>query len=374
MPDENQQPAGPVNVLLVVDNDVYERLGSVVWHLGVGLMDEPVRLTILANTARYPSGDAIGPWRVISLPPRLVPWPKTKADDVLKLIGGEKPDVVHCMSAQLAHWVMPWVAQWNSTLLVHLTDMADAQRYRSLHRIPTVHAVALNPTIAESAGKQRRRSGPPVGVMPFGQPAGKEPAGFAHPERVPAVVVTAPLEKRRGLETVLKSLATIVANQRELQLFILNSGPADRYFRRLVEHHHLRSHVTFAGRMRNWAAQREALRGGDIFIMPDGHQRFSINTLIAMATGLVILAPSDTTEDYLIDGTTASLFDPRTPDSLTEKWLNLLDHRDESSQLAQSALDYVRSHYQASAMAVATAALYHELHNAGRVAAARSVS
>ena len=373
MADEIQQPAGPVNVLLVVDNDVYARLGSVVWHLGVGLMDEPVRVTILARTAKYLSGDSIGPWRVVSLPPRLVSWPKMKADDVLKDIGGEKPDVVHCMSAQLARWVLPWATQWKSPMLVHLTDMVDARQYRSLRRIPTVHAVALNHTIAEAAGKQRGRSSSPVQVMPLGLPAGKEPAGFAHPERVPAIVVTSSLEKRCGLENVLKSLAAIVKNQRELQLFILNTGPAERYFRRLVERDDLRPYVSFAGRMRNWAAQREALRGGDLFIMPGGHQRFSINTLIAMATGLVVLAPSDTTEDYLIDGTTASLFDPRTPDSLTEKWLTLLDHRDKANQLAQSALEYVRSHYQASAMAAATAALYRHLHDA-KLAAVRSAS
>jgi glycosyltransferase involved in cell wall biosynthesis len=366
MADENQQPAETIHVLLVVDKDVYTRLGSVVWHLGVGLMDEPVRMTILARTERYPSGDAIGPWPVISLPPRAVPWPRAKAASMLKLIGGEKPDVVHCMSAELAQWVLPWATQWESPLLVHLTDRVDIQNYRSLQKNPSVYAVVLDQAMSESVDKKRRRSGPPVRVMPLGLPAGKEPAGFAHPERVPAVVVTTPLVKRCGLESVLKSLATIVKEERELQLFILNSGPAERYFRGLVEHYQVRPYVTFAGRMRNWSAQREALRGGDMLIMPGSNQRFSINTLIAMATGLVVLAPNDTTENYLIDGTTASLFDPRIPESLTEKWLSLLDHRDEASRLAQSALDYVRSHYQASTMAAATGALYRELCDAGQ--------
>jgi glycosyltransferase involved in cell wall biosynthesis len=132
-----------------------------------------------------------------------------------------------------------------------------------------------------------------------------------------------------------------------------------------VQHLGLISQVTFAGKMRDWSATDEVMHGADYYIMPAPTDRFTANRLLAMAAGLAIVAPAGTTEDYLIDGETASLFDPHRPQDLATKWLALLEDRAAARQLAHGALDHVRAHHQASTMVTATAFLYRQVCDSG---------
>jgi glycosyltransferase involved in cell wall biosynthesis len=95
--------------------------------------------------------------------------------------------------------------------------------------------------------------------------------------------------------------------------------------------------------------------------MPAAPRRFTIHSLSAMAEGLVVVAPDGTTEDYLVDGATAALFDPGVPNSLYDKLSDLLEDRSSARRIAHAAQDYMRSYHQASAMVSATAHLYREL-------------
>lgn len=368
--DTDEQSPSPLSVLLVVDDDVFNRLGSAVRHLCVGMMDEAVRLTVLSRSVQPAGEDAIGPARVISVPRARWPWTRPSAGELLERIGGDRPQVVHCLSARLARWAQRWSAEFKSVLLVHLTDLEDVRQFRRLRTGGRTTAIATTASIERTLLKKCPDVQGRLRVVALGIPAESEPSCLARPERVPAVVVTTPLTKNCGLGRVLRALQTIVKAGQEVQLFVLATGPAERWYRREVEGLGLRSHVTFAGRMRDWTALREAMRGADFYIDPSARRRFTIATLTAMASGLAVLAPSGTIGDYLIDGKTASLFDPLVPAQLAEKWAALLDDRSAARALGHGALDHVRVHHQASAMVNATARFYRELCGAQPAAAA----
>jgi glycosyltransferase involved in cell wall biosynthesis len=201
-------------------------------------------------------------------------------------------------------------------------------------------------------------------IVPVGITAQAQPSCLSQPDRVPACVVTAPLVRDSGVDRLLRSLQTIVRSGQEVQLFLLSSGPAERTLRRLVETLGILHYVTFAVDMRAETMVEDAMRGADLYIMPGVRRRFTATRLTALACGLAIIAPRGTSEDYLIDGTTAMLFDPDQPDQLTEAWLHLLDDRTAARRLAETALDYARAHHQATKMATSTAGLYQEIHRA----------
>lgn len=375
MADDAGQSTGPVNVFLVVDDDVFDRLGGVVQHLCVGMVDEAVRMTVLLRCAIPTAEDAIGPARVVQIPQERWPWTYMRRpltpDQVLARAGADRPHIVHCMSMDLARWAGVWARTWNRPLVVHVTDLEDIREFSRIEPDAQTMAVATTDTLAEELRDRYPDHQGDVHVVPLGIPAGTDVVCLSRPERVPTAVVTTPLMRDCGLDVVLKALRAVVEAGREVQLFVLATGPAERSFRQQADDLGIRSHVTFAGRLGDWTTMREAMRGSDFYILPSGRRRFTISTLTAMANGLCVLAPRGTIGDYLVADETAMLFDPTSADELATKWLKLLDDPDASRRVAEGALGHIRTYHQASAMAGAMASLYRDA-TASRSATSRS--
>lgn len=349
-----------IQVLAVADTDVLERLGSVLRHLCVGMMDEPVRMHVLSRTGRDLAGDWVGPSRIVRLPRTFWRWRVPGGDEVLDAGDLEPPDVVHCFSPELAAWAHNWAMEWDSSLIVHLSDALDVRQFCDMRLAGRILAIATTPRLEQTVLDRCPDLRDSVRLVPHGLPAQTEPACLARPERIPAVLVTVPLTRDCGMENVFHSLHALVRAGQELQLFVLSSGPAEPMLRRLVEELGLRSNVTFAGPMREWSTLQDAMRSADFFILPTRRHRFTIHTLAAMASGLAVIAPAGTVEDYLINGTTACLFDAAHPSDLTRQWGALLEDRSRARELAHGALDHVRAHHQASTMVTSMAWLYRE--------------
>lgn len=364
MADELQQetptgtgPAdGLVRVLLVVDDDALTRLGTPVRHLCVGMIDEAVQMTVLSRSSPSIAGEAIGPSRVIAEAGGGWLWSRPpEGETILERLGGRRPQVVHCLSADLGRWAAELAGQWNAALVVQVVDAKDVRDFRRLLPMPHLTAIATAASLEDMLARCRDAIAHELACIPLGIPAAAEPASLARPERIPTVITTAAPQGDSGLEMVLWALHKVIDSGQELHLFVLSEGRKEARFRRLLDRLNLRAHVTFAGCMADAESFHVALAASDFYLVPMAPSRFSVNTLTAMSLGLTVLAPVESTKDYLIDGQTACLFTPR---SLAEKWLALLTDRTAARQLAHGAQDYVRAHHKASAMVGATAALY----------------
>jgi glycosyltransferase involved in cell wall biosynthesis len=309
-------------------------------------------------------GDAIGPATVINLPPLRRPFSRRPVLEVQERIGGNRPQVVHCLSADLARRVQHWAAQWKALLVVHLSDLVDVARFGRLSRDDRTMVIATTATLEKAFLEKYPHMHERLCMVPFGIPAKDEAVCLSRPDRVPSAVVTAPLTRDCGLDQVLRSLHGIVHDGREVQLFILSTGPAERQFRRLAEQLDIRSHVTFVGPLSDWSRLSETMSGADFYILPGSRRRFTISTLLAMAGGLAILAPKGTIGDYLIDTRTAMLFDPQNPEELTARWSELLLDQESARQLAARALAHLREHHQASRMVMKIADFYRRSRRA----------
>lgn len=351
---------GPVQALLVVDDDALHRFGIVVRHLCVGMIDEAVQLRVLSRSNSLVAGESIGPARVVNAPQGWTPWHRPDPEELLELLGGNRPQVMHCLSSMLARWARPFAAEWNSTLVVHLTDRRDVSDFRPLRSFARLKAIATTSVVQQVLSRRYPEMEARVSTVPLGIPGSDEPACLARPDRVPAALVMTPLKAGGGLEMVLKALHKVTQAGQELHLFVLGDGKGEPCFRRQLDRLDLRSRVTFAGAVNDPQALRNVMASADFFVLPRERRRFTVNTLIAMACGLAILAPRETVEDYLIDGRTARLFDSHAGD-LADKWLSLLEDRSVARQLAHGAQDYVRAYHKASVMVCATAVLYRQV-------------
>lgn len=352
---------GPIETLLIVDDDVVRRMGGLIRHLCVGMIDESVRVTVLGHSSDPALADRVGPARTILLPQHYLPWRRPAAGTVLEIIGGQVPDMVHCLSADLARWFASWAEEWDCPVASTLADHRDIDRFCSLSSADRLSGFAITPSARQALLEQSPELESRVYVVPLGLPAEAEPPSGRAPERIPTAVVTAPLTRDCGLDVVLKAMKAVVEEQAELHLFVLSAGRAEGHFRRQVEELDLRGRVTFAGEISDWTTLRSAMAAADFYIVPSTAGRFTANNLTALACGLAILAPEGGMEDYFIDDRTAMIFEPRRSRDLAQKWLALLQNPEAAKRLAQGALDYARTCHQASRMVAETAAHYRRL-------------
>jgi glycosyltransferase involved in cell wall biosynthesis len=351
---------GPVHALLVIDDDALRRLGTVGRHLSVGMMDEAVQMTVLSRSVPSAAGESIGPARVVTQARGWLPWLRPLSPEaLLGLVGGPKPQIVHCLSCELAHWAREWAVAWDSAMVVHLTDLQDVRMFGDLSATPQLIAIAATGVIERLLIEAYPEMHGRVHTVPPGIPCADEVACFDEPDQIPAVIITAPLEHGSGLEIALKALHAIAQSGQELHVFVLSEGRAEPAFRRQLDRYGLRSLVTFAGSIDDMESMRAAMAASDLYLLPVAPARYNAHVLMAMATGLAIIAPKDTVADYLIDGQTARLFDPR-PADLAETWLSLLQDREQARRLGQGAMDYVRAYHKASFMVCAVAVLYRQ--------------
>lgn len=363
MADETAETAAPppVRSLLVIDDDTAYRMGRLVRHLCVGMIDESVQISILSRSDSRHVHESVGPTSLAILPKSFWPWSKPNPQMALAAIGGQAPDVVHCMSPTLARATQFWCDAWHVPLLVQISDARDVERFLSLTPTPTTFGLCMSQRVY--AEIQRRAPGlrHRVWVVPPGMPARQEPLALDNAEHIPSVIFTAPVTAGCGLDPVLKALPLVVTEFPDLQFFILSTGRAEGYYRKMVKDLKLRSWVTFAGQMIDAATQLKATLSSDYFISPAGRQRYMVDGLIALTGGLIILAPNDAQEDYFIHGETAHRYDPNDPKKLAASWLELLRTPHDARRLAENALEYARAHHQASMMVQGTAELYRQL-------------
>jgi len=357
----SDNPSGPMEVLLVVDDDILRRLGNLPRLICVGMVDEPIRMTVLTADYQEKMDDALGPARFFGLPCRIWPWHGWSAAEIEEEFEIDPPHVVHCLSPAVAGWVRDWVRDWDSRLLVSLTDLVDVDRFGEIDLPENTLAAPFSRRVEDHLLQRYPGMQGATRTIPIGLPALAEPLCLSQPDRIPAIVITVPLTRDSGVDRVLRAMQALVQNQLEVQLFILSTGPAEHSLRRLAERLSIVPHVTFSGPMPDWNTVLGAMRGADLYLMPNVPRRYSITRLAALASGLAVIAPVGSVEDYLIDGTTAVLFDPQRSGQLTDRWIELLEDPGVARQLAQRALDYVRTHHQASTMIGSLASLYREL-------------
>lgn len=350
-----------IETLLVIDDDVMDRMGGMIRHLCVGLIDEAVLVTVLSRSARDQSDAQVAPAQVAHLTGGRWPWQHAQPDKVLQAIGGRKPAIIHCMSAQLAAWAEPLCAAWGAALVVQLSDLHDVVRFARLKPGCPVTGVAMTAGIQRTLTENLPRWQPHIRLIPAGLPAEAEVSALSVPNRLPSAVTTMSLSKRSSLMNVLKALQTLIKAGHDVQLFLLSSGWAESRYRRHVYQLGLHRYVTFAGRQRDWTVLRRAMVAADFYIATGVTERFNISGLSALGSGLVILAPHHALEDYLIDDETAVRFDPASPQQLAQKWMELLQDPDRARTLAENALNYARTHHQANTMVTQLAALYREM-------------
>jgi hypothetical protein len=185
----------------------------------------------------------------------------------------------------------------------------------------------------------------------------EEAKNLAFNDRDVAILVDAQSADPDMLQAVLRSFAELRRCRSDCLLFFADADRQERRLRRQAERMDLAGLLTFVSRAQ-FHARAEIVRSTDVYVSVASARNVDLWPLVAMAAGVPVVAPAGGSDDFLIDGKTATLFDPQEPADLAEKLSSILAEGDSIDWQAEEALRYVRKHHDPSRQADDLAAVY----------------
>lgn len=162
-------------------------------------------------------------------------------------------------------------------------------------------------------------------------------------QQAPTLLFVGRLERRKGLEQLVRAVILLKAHRPDLRLLVVGEGPERERCQELVPAR-LRSDVVFLGRV-DQADLPRFYTSADVFVSPAlGGESFGIVLIEAMAAGTPVVA-SDIPgyRSVLRDGVHGLLVRPDDPRALADAIDTLLDHPARREAMGRDARRYVQA-------------------------------
>ncbi|KPK85617.1 MAG: hypothetical protein AMJ81_03230 [Phycisphaerae bacterium SM23_33] len=359
--DNSSGPAKSLRVCLVAAPRTLANLGPVVRHLVVGLLDEPMHVTIA-----YPAGADVAyvpapPAQLLAYERPRLPWLRPasirRLAEELKLAG---TSLLHGLDSDALPITRRLAEEMDLDYLLSVMSMARDVRI-SDHHCRAV--LAGSQPIRQMLLETRAAAGRNVELIRPGVHRAGRATCFIEPRHAPAIVAAGELRSYAPFAAVLEAFARLISAERDCAFFLVGSGHGERQLRRLAERLGMMGELTFVDRQTPEQLMG-ILRAADIFISPTASDRIEIEVLAAMAAGVPVLTADAKVSDFIIPGRTALTFKAGAASELAEKLIGLLDDRVSARSLAENGLALLRENHSPAKMAGRLAELYRSV--AGR--------
>lgn len=237
-----------------------------------------------------------------------------------------RPDVVHTLcpvadTPGLVRAGFPVVTTFH-----HFSDVGSWRDllHRPLHRVLEDRAyrtatLLTAPSRASADVLERRFGVPPprIRVVPWGINASKFQERRHTPGSSPTLLYTGPHEPRKGLDTLLRSIALLRREGVPVRLVTAGGGPQLPELQRLARTLGISDHVQFLGYVHDPDDTRLPLlyAQADIFVLPSLREGFGLVLVEAMASGLPVVATNVSSIPEVV-GNDAVLVPPGDPRAL----------------------------------------------------------
>ena len=157
----------------------------------------------------------------------------------------------------------------------------------------------------------------------------------------PYLLTVARLEKKKGIDILLRAYERVAERVDDLNLVIAGDGPERESLERLVGRLGLARSVKFLGTVTG--AEKVALyKGCAFFVCPSRWEPFGITNLEAMAAGKTVVATRvGGIPEIVQDGFNGLLFDRGDPENLAARLLELIESNARRKELERNARKFI---------------------------------
>ncbi len=347
----------PVNAVLCVDREAFDRFGRVLRHLSVGLVDQAVNLRLLSCD---PSVEKLALGPVQTVVHQRIGWPvaERRTEALLDTLSSRPPTVVHALSGASYRVAGAIAEAFDTDLVFQVTSLKDCDAIANFAGPLVGRFVVLSPALATVLEEQLKIPEDRINVIRPGVLASQRIACFADPQRIPTLLCFSPFERGSGVDRLIKAVNYLRKREHAFMLFLLGAGRQESVLRRMIHERKLLSCVTFAHPVEGL---NQILQNADIFVRPSKATAFTDDGLQAMGAGMAVVTLASSICDHFRNGETAVICEKAEAEPLANTIEQLLRDRSGTRHLATSAREYVRTHHTISRMAECTADVYRKL-------------
>ena len=287
-----------------------------------------------------------------------------------RIIKGINPDITHFQG--LAGWVLGFSQPYVLTIhgiaekdILHKGGLfLRLRRYILAHverhgRKQAPHIIAINPYVLTELGDQlkgvRWNIENPVETEFFSVTGGEEGSRILYVGRVSAL---------KNIEGLLRSFATVRADNHSATLHIAGEAEASEYMERcvrLVKQLGIESSVSFLGNLSR-TALRSQLRQARCLVLVAKQENAPMVIAEAMAAGVPVVASRICGIPYMVrDGETGFLVDPANTDEIANRLSFILDNPAVAIKMGQLAKTVAFNRFHVHTVAEKTIAVYEKI-------------
>lgn len=357
MPESEDNQRGAINVLVCLGEDVLDRVGVILRHVLVGLVDQGISIRLASSDARI-DDLALGPIRTLHYEPLTAFTRRHRIKKLAELLRSSPPSIIHAVSWPSFAVSAALAEALDAELVLHVTSLQDCERLLRISPSDVAHVIVVSEPLRNVVIEQLRLRPAHVTLVRPGLSVANEPTCFASPHRRVTLLSTSSFTREGGVERLIAAMDMIRSHGRDVLAFLMGGGPKEPDLRGLVREHGLTASVMFAEPLQDVAA---AMHGADIFVRPNSEPTFAFNGLQAMALGLAVVTFPDALNDHFQAGKTAYVCGTPTARGLADCILDVLTDPARARSTAANAIGYIRTHHSMSEMAERTAAIYRAL-------------
>jgi glycosyltransferase involved in cell wall biosynthesis len=174
--------------------------------------------------------------------------------------------------------------------------------------------------------------------------------------RIAIVGCVARLDERHGVEYLIRAAKLVHEKMKEVEFFVLGTGPFERRLRALAKELTVRGRVTFLG---DDVTAEELLPNVDVFVLPALKEAIGIEALQAMACARPVVATGVGGVFRVVrDGQTGFIVPPADEEALAAKVLALLAAPQLRRDLGRAGREIVEHEFRLDAMVGAAEEAY----------------
>jgi len=348
----------PLRVALVSGRDSLALLGPAVRHLVVGLLDEPMHVTLVAPEGADTSYLPDPPVEIIRHGSLRVPLFRARVlDELARRVTDSGAGLLHALDADALKLTRQLAERCDLDYIVSVLGL-DSGAHISDRRCRAV--LAGSEPIRSQLVESKSVPADLVGVLAPAVHRSRKATCFIDPRHAPSIVAAGPLTESKHFETVMEAFVRLRRSRPDCVFFVVGSGPAESHLRRRASELGVMTHLTFV-QPQDTDLLTSIVEASDIFISPAPSHRIEIDLLVAMAAGDPVVVAGADACDFVVNGQTALTYTVADAEDLTGRLDALLDDRAWARSLAESALDHLARHHSPARMAACLADLYHTI-------------
>ncbi|MCH8967570.1 MAG: glycosyltransferase family 4 protein [Planctomycetes bacterium] len=351
------EDAGAFRAALVIDQRTFDRLGPVIEHLSVGLLDF-VSEVILITPATAARRLSLGPVRVIEHPRLRWPMRDRTVQQILSELKRQPPTVIHAITSRSFGLADELALETGRPLVGHLLGSEDLHPKDSGVFGRMKKLIAASKPLLEAACERHLLDAEDIVLVRPGLLPASAPTCFDHEDRIPTMLCMSAFESSTGVDRLIRATKILITEKHDLMLFLVATGRMESRLRKLVEKENLIKHVTIGLPLTNWSA---AMRAADIFVVPGDVDRVDVRLLHALAAGMAAVTGAMPNSDFVIDNRTVLVRPDPSSEALAGAIRQLLRDRAAARLLASRALEHCKNKHSLSEMARETARVYREV-------------